>query len=93
MKAFQTDLTTDDLFGHVDIVTMIFVLSAINPDKFSNCVSNLYTALKLGGSVLFRDYGLHYMAQLPFKPGHLISENFYVRQDGTRYVLYLYNLS
>ncbi|XP_077284866.1 tRNA N(3)-cytidine methyltransferase METTL6 [Arctopsyche grandis] len=89
MKAFQADLTTDDVFAHiqvgtVDVVTMIFVLSAIHPDKFSICLRNLYRLLKPGGLLLFRDYGLYDMAQLRFKPGHLISENFYVRQDGTR---------
>lgn len=90
LKAFQADVTSDELFVHVppgtiDVVTMIFVLSAVHPDKFSVFLQNVYKALKPDGVVLFRDYGLYDMTQLRFKPGHLISENFYMRQDGTRY--------
>ena len=33
---------------------------------------------------MFRDYGLYDHAMLRFSRGHKISDNFYVRQDGTR---------
>lgn len=89
VKAFQADITTDIVFDHlkeesVDIVTLIFVLSSIHPDKFHQTLRNIYKLLKPGGILLFRDYGLYDMAQIRFKPGHKISENFYMRQDGTR---------
>ncbi|XP_035915018.1 tRNA N(3)-methylcytidine methyltransferase METTL6 [Anopheles stephensi] len=89
MKAFACDITTQQVFetladGSLDIVTLIFVLSAIHPDKFRSTVANIHRLLKPGGVVLFRDYGLYDMAQLRFKPGHKIAENFYMRQDGTR---------
>ncbi|KAF4517347.1 hypothetical protein B566_EDAN011734 [Ephemera danica] len=89
IKAFQADLTQDELTDQVpvatvDIATMIFVLSAIHPDKFGKALKNVYNTLRPGGSLLFRDYGLYDMAQLRFKPGHKIAENFYMRQDGTR---------
>uniref|UniRef100_A0A182WGP8 tRNA N(3)-methylcytidine methyltransferase n=1 Tax=Anopheles minimus TaxID=112268 RepID=A0A182WGP8_9DIPT len=89
MKAFACDITSEEVFetlpeGSLDIVTLVFVLSAIHPEKFHPTVANIYRLLKPGGVVLFRDYGLYDMAQLRFKPGHKIAENFYMRQDGTR---------
>ncbi|CAD7076661.1 unnamed protein product [Hermetia illucens] len=90
VKAFQCDITDGESLlqnipaGSVDIVTMIFVLSAIHPEKFKQVIGNLHKVLKPGGVVLFRDYGLYDMAQIRFKPGHKIAENFYMRQDGTR---------
>lgn len=89
IRAFQTDITTDEILQQVpeksvDIITLIFVLSAIHPDKFVNTLSTIYKLLRPGGVILFRDYGLYDMAQLRFKPGNKIAENFYMRQDGTR---------
>ncbi|XP_031843499.1 tRNA N(3)-cytidine methyltransferase METTL6 [Nomia melanderi] len=88
MKVFQTDITTEDCFADVDlpvnVATLIFVLSAIHPEKFRRVVENMYKILDNKGVVLLRDYGRYDMAQLRFKPGHKIGENFYMRQDGTR---------
>ncbi|XP_053695046.1 tRNA N(3)-methylcytidine methyltransferase METTL6 [Sabethes cyaneus] len=89
MKAFPCDITSDDVFktlpeASLDIATLIFVLSAIHPNNFPSTVGNIFRLMKPGGMVLFRDYGLYDMAQLRFKPGNKISENFYMRQDGTR---------
>ncbi|XP_053973431.1 tRNA N(3)-methylcytidine methyltransferase METTL6 [Hylaeus volcanicus] len=88
MHIFQTDITMENCFADVDCpvnaATLIFVLSAIHPNKFQKVVENLYNILDNKGVVLLRDYGLYDMAQLRFKPGHKISENFYMRQDGTR---------
>ncbi|KAL7735528.1 hypothetical protein ACLKA6_010559 [Drosophila palustris] len=89
ITAFQCDITTQQVHDHIateslDVCTMIFVLSAIHPDKFGDVIRNLWKLLRPGGLVLFRDYGLYDMAQLRFKPGHKIAENLYMRQDGTR---------
>ncbi|KAJ3597506.1 hypothetical protein NHX12_001029 [Muraenolepis orangiensis] len=88
-KAFRCDLTQDDLRHHVpqasvDVVTLIFVLSAIHPDKMARALENIFRVLKPGGSVLFRDYGLNDHAMHRFKAANRLAENFYVRQDGTR---------
>ncbi|CAM5092679.1 unnamed protein product [Eretmochelys imbricata] len=88
-KVFQCDLTKDDLLENipadsVDVVTLIFVLSAIHPDKMHLALQNIYKILKPGKCVLFRDYGLYDHAMLRFKSGSKLGENFYVRQDGTR---------
>lgn len=89
ITAFQTDITTKDIYSKLDcdsldLITLVFVLSAIHPDKFTITLENIFNLLKPGGVLLFRDYGLYDMAQLRFKAGHKIAENFYMRQDGTR---------
>ncbi|XP_063372461.1 tRNA N(3)-methylcytidine methyltransferase METTL6 [Cydia amplana] len=89
MTAFCADLTTDELFENVpeasvDIASLIFVLSAIQPASWEVVAKNALRVLRPGGILLFRDYGRYDMAQLRFKPGHKIAENFYMRQDGTR---------
>mmetsp|Transcript_58160 Transcript_58160/g.94022 ORF Transcript_58160/g.94022 Transcript_58160/m.94022 type:complete len:492 (+) Transcript_58160:77-1552(+) len=90
-KAFVNDMTADPLTDNVeaesiDKCLLIFVLSAINPDKMVHSLQNLAGVMKAGGTVLFRDYGIHDMAEIRMaeQKGHKISDNFYVRKDGTR---------
>ncbi|XP_019085143.1 PREDICTED: uncharacterized methyltransferase C3H7.11-like isoform X2 [Camelina sativa] len=88
--AFACDLTGDGLDNHispssVDIVTMIFVLSAVSPEKMPLVLQNIRKVLKPNGSILFRDYAVGDLAQERFSgKDQKISENFYVRGDGTR---------
>jgi len=87
--AFVCDVASDDpVFPFptksLDFIVMIFVFSAIHPDRMQSTLNRLTDMLKPGGMILFRDYGRFDMAQLRFKPGKCLKENFYVRGDGTR---------
>lgn len=70
--------------GSVDVVLLIFVFSALSPRQWDQAVRNIWTALRPGGEVCFRDYGRGDLAQVRFRKGRLLEENFYVRGDGTR---------
>ncbi|KAI6013554.1 S-adenosyl-L-methionine-dependent methyltransferase [Pisolithus marmoratus] len=68
----------------VDIVVLVFILSALHPDEWERAVQNMHRMLKPGGVVLLRDYGRYDLIQLRFKSGRLLEENFYIRGDKTR---------
>ncbi|KAI1284545.1 methyltransferase [Xylaria sp. FL0933] len=68
----------------VDVVLMIFIFSALSPLQWEQAVRNIHRVLKLGGQVCFRDYGRGDLAQVRFKKGRYLEENFYIRGDGTR---------
>ncbi|KLJ11492.1 hypothetical protein EMPG_13324 [Blastomyces silverae] len=68
----------------VDVVIMIFIFSALSPSEWGRALKNIHRVLKPGGHVLFRDYGKGDLAQVRFKSGRWMGENFYVRGDGTR---------
>ena len=82
--AASTDLPEGVAEGSADVVIMIFIFSALSPQQWEQAVRNVWRVLKPGGEVLFRDYGRGDLAQVRFKAGRWLEENFYVRGDGTR---------
>ena len=77
LTAFQCDLTDvpldDKIDSKCDLVTMIFVLSAIHPSKFVTALKNLTSLLTNGGKLLFRDYAVNDHAMIRFKPGSKVN--------------------
>ena len=91
LHAFVCDVTKDDLLENVpersvDIVTLIFVISAIPPNKLKQSIENICKTLKPGAQVLVRDYAAGDLAEvrLEKKKSHRkLDENYYIRGDGT----------
>ncbi len=95
VTAFRADITRDRLYPDLtggkkaDAVSLVFVLSAVAPDKFGEVLRNLAGALKEeddgagGGKILFRDYAENDMAMIRFGAGTKLGERHYLRQDGT----------
>ena len=90
---FTCDIVNEPLTGSVprgsvDVCTMVFVLSAISPEKMRDAIRNVSSVMRPGGEgrVLLRDYASGDLAQERFaaKDGQKLAENFYVRGDGTR---------
>ncbi|EGG14249.1 methyltransferase type 12 domain-containing protein [Cavenderia fasciculata] len=91
VSAFVCDIAKEALpsiiqDNSIDLMMMVFVLSAISFERMDQVISTLFKALKPGGIIYVRDYGLYDMTQLRFlaKKGRKLDQNFYLRSDGTR---------
>ncbi|KAF8401029.1 hypothetical protein HHK36_014332 [Tetracentron sinense] len=89
VNAFVCDVTNGDLCekivpSSVDVVTLIFMLSAVSPKKMPLILQNIRKVLKPNGYVLIRDYAIGDFAQEKLtNRNQMIGENFYFRGDGT----------
>ena len=94
INAFVYDITSPEfpisLANSLDVVSCVFVLSALHPNQHIQAVNNIYNMLKPGGIVLLRDYGRYDLAQVRMKKNRFIDDNFYIRGDGTR--VYFFSL-
>ncbi|TMW59478.1 hypothetical protein Poli38472_004547 [Pythium oligandrum] len=82
--AFVCDITQDDLglpAESVDVVLMVFVLSAVPPTAFSEVLRKVSRVLKPGGVLCFRDYGLYDLAMR--RNAKRLAPSLYYRSDGT----------
>uniref|UniRef100_A0A915Q4M1 tRNA N(3)-methylcytidine methyltransferase n=1 Tax=Setaria digitata TaxID=48799 RepID=A0A915Q4M1_9BILA len=86
IKVAVADLTCDSFsldFPPADIVSLIFVLSAIPPHQQQQAVKNLCDLVNTRGVVVVRDYGINDHAMVRFGRHCKLNERFYAKQDGT----------
>lgn len=87
-KAVVCDISNNPVCfeNECEAVLMLFVLSAIAPEKHRQAILNASQGLKKGGIFLFRDYAKYDLAQirLAAKGKKRLKEGFYLKQDGTR---------
>lgn len=70
-----------DLCPSIDLVTCIFVLSALPPEQLEQALDNIVS--KVNGYLIIRDYVKGDAAQFRFKLDRQLGQDLYVRQDGT----------
>lgn len=82
--AFVCDIAQEELNvapESIDVVLMVFVLSALAPDSFTSTMRKVFDVLRPGGVVCFRDYGLYDLAMR--RNAKQLAPSLYYRSDGT----------
>jgi hypothetical protein len=81
------DLVKDEIpayFEKGDLVTLIFVLSAVAPESHFGVIKKIYDWMKPDSYFYFRDYGRYDFGQLNMsrKGNRKLKDNFYAKNDG-----------
>lgn len=71
------------LRGGMDAALLMFVLSSLPPADHAAALAHVWAALKPGGTLCFRDYGLYDAAQLRAEDRHVLAPRLHLRGDGT----------
>ena len=73
MFAFTCDIVQESIINKlkvitsgIDIMTVLFVLSALDPNEMQRAPKNLADVMKCGGKVCVRDYAVNDSASLEF---------------------------
>ena len=68
---------------NVDVCFIVFVASALRPERMGDLVRNAWRWLRPGGRLVFRDYAWGDLAQRRMAPHQRLGRGLYTRQDGT----------
>lgn len=66
-----------------DVALLVFMLSAVPPQRMALVLQLAHASLRPGGLLLFRDYALYDLPQLRFEPEAMLGKNLFRREDDT----------
>ncbi len=83
IELILADITKQPINRIADVISCIFVFSAIHPSDFYTTALNISQCMHLNSILLFRDYSIDDQAQKRFDASRQLDSKLYVRQDGT----------
>jgi len=89
-RAFCSDIVKEpvpcECVGRADVTTLLFCLSAIDPEDHVMAAMQIARTLSENGVLVIRDYGRYDEAQLKLasQRNKMLKDNFYRKSDGTK---------
>lgn len=86
IKLLALDVVKDEIpFEKADYGILMFVLSAIKPEKHKEVIQKIADKMNSGAILYFRDYARYDLAQLRFaqRKKNKVGDNLYMRKDKT----------